>query len=199
MLPVLVSFDRHTQGLLDRRFVGRVLACMLSVLCMTFWLPSGAFASNSEGSTTVTANVAEVIEVLEWPSEEYSLGNLMPGDEVIIGPLQFEVRSNVPWEIFISSDSPNGELREYNLIGSYYVLDGAATSNSIQWRWGEAGAWSALSQAGASLFGTQDATGDQSKTFTFYLGFLPSFNDARLTDPDREYRVVLTYTVGARY
>lgn len=199
MLSNWISSDRCTRGFVDWRSVGRSLAVVLSVLCMAFWLAATASAAADEGSTTLSANVAEVIEVLSWPAEVYSLGNLMPGEEVTIGPLEFEVRSNVSWEILIASDSPNGELREYNLIGGYYVLDGATTQNALRWRWGESGAWTPLSQTAASLFGTQEATGDQSKTYSFYLSFLPSFNDMRLTDPDREYRIVLTYTVGARY
>lgn len=198
MLSDGVSSERTTRGTRDRAAVGRILAVALGVWCMMFGPVAGAFAAN-QGSTTLSANVAEVIEVLAWPDEVYTLGDLLPGEEVVIGPLQFEVRSNVAWEIFIASDSPNGELREYDTAGRSYLMSGATTQNPLRWRWGDSGAWAPLSQTPASLFGIQQATGDQSKTFAFYLSFLPSFNDIRLTDPNREYRIVLTYTVGARY
>lgn len=192
-----VASDRCTRGLGKRFVVGRVLVVVASVVCAAFWTAAGIAAA--EGSTTLSANVAEVIEVLTWPDEVYSLGDLMPGEEITIGPLQFEVRSNVSWEIFIASDSPNGELREYDTAGQSYLMSGAQTQNPLRWRWGESGVWTPLSQTPASLFGIQPATGDASKTFAFFLSFLPSFNDIRLTDPNREYRIVLTYTVGARY
>lgn len=158
---------------------------------------TGLAQANQTSTTTVSFTLAEVIEVLSWPSGAVSLAGA-PDEAVISGPLSFRVRANAPWAIYIRSDSEDGRMREYDTGTGQYVAAGRALSRRLEWGFAPSGPWSPVSGADFPLVEGMPPTGAPGTIVEFYLRQTTTFEDVSLP-AGREYRIVLTYTAGLVY
>jgi hypothetical protein len=151
-------------------------------------------------TTDVYMNIAEVIEVLQWPTEIYTLSDgAIPGVPIVSQILTIKVRSNTIWGITIASDQDNGFLREYDNTGAFYIGDGKTTTSPLEWSVSPVGPWLSLSSTPTALITGEGPTGDTGKEISFYFRFTPSFDDEKLSGESRTYKVSITYTVGVGY
>ena len=170
---------------------------MWAVVAAGSWSPVRA-ATTEVGTTTVSFTIAEVFEVLAWPSSTYSLGEAStPGVTVVSDALTFLVRSNTNWSLEISSDSDDGQLREYDIESASYVLGGRSVG-PVEWATSVSGPWHPLSSTPAVMYSMQPPTGAAGRTVGFVLRVTPTFDDEPLPE-GREYRMVLTYTAGVGF
>ncbi|HEY8495803.1 MAG TPA: hypothetical protein VIK98_02045, partial [Limnochordales bacterium] len=72
------------------------IACVGALACLVSLGGTGLAQANQTSTTTVSFTLAEVIEVLSWPSAALSITGA-PDEAVISGPLSFRVRANAPW------------------------------------------------------------------------------------------------------
>ena len=173
------------------------IALMWAVVAAGSWSPVRA-ATTEVGTTTVSFTIAEVFEVLAWPSSTYSLGEAgTPGVTVVSEELTFTVRSNASWGVEIRSDTGTGELREFDIaIGAY--VDGGRSVGPVEWATSVSGPWHPLSSTPAVMYSMQPPTGAAGRTVGFVLRVTPTFDDEPLPE-GREYRMVLTYTAGVGF
>ncbi|HHW09067.1 MAG TPA: hypothetical protein GXX29_03730 [Firmicutes bacterium] len=171
-----------------------------SCVAIFFFCIQGVQAASSQSnSTEVSLNIAEAIEVVSWPEATMLLtSNAVPGQEVVSEALRFTVRCNSQWGIQVQSDETNGKLREYNTTTGQYVTDGRESQRGVEWGITQNGPWTPLSSTPTIMITNQAATGEIGSTISFYLRYLPGFNDVRL-GADRIYRLVLTYTAAVGY
>src|SRR5690606_20606981 len=89
------------------------LVAMIGVLAV-LPSPSHAAATPSDtGTTTVSFNIAEAIEVTGWPSAAFSLSDAgVPGAPTVSDVMSISVRSNTTWGLQVSSDNDGGLMRE---------------------------------------------------------------------------------------
>lgn len=193
---------QQVRGRAGARLRTLTIGWVLSLVGWVAWaLVGGGVAQAMPSSTTfITANVGPALEVVQWPSTEFQLGeNMVPGDPVVTSALVFHVRSNASWGVRISSDNSEGKLREYETAGKFFVADGKTTLHSLEWSTDVGGPFTPLSSTPATLHGAQAPTGEIGRTVGFVLRFEPSFDDKPLTEPTRRYAITLTYTAGVGY
>lgn len=158
---------------------------------------TGLAQANQTSTTTVSFTLAEVIEVLSWPSGAVSLAGA-PDEAVISAPLSFRVRANAPWGIYIRTDWADGRMREYDPNAGDYVPSGRSLSRGIEWAFAPSGPWVSVTGADFPLVEGMPPTGAQGTVVEFYLRQTTTFEDVSLP-AGREYRIVLTYTAGLVY
>lgn len=180
-------------------WLARSLVCLGIVAWVMTATVGGAEAAKSQaGTTMVTFNIAEAIEVVEWPDSSFELSDeAVPGVPLVSSPLEIRVRSNAPWEVHISSDNDGGLIREYDVSAGGYV-PGGNSIGPLEWATSPSGPWEPLSTIPAAMFINQAPTGQAGDSVTFYLRVTPSFDDEPLSN-GREYRIMLHYTVGVSY
>lgn len=156
-------------------------------------------AAQPQSSTTViTFNIAEAIEVLQWPDVMFTLAEAaLPGVPVVSPPLSITVRSNVPWGVMVKSSTPNGELEEYDTVTKMSVF-GGETVGPVEVAQKIDGPWEALNENGITVLSNELPTGETAETVSLYIRVVPSFDWVRLPT-GREYRTTLTYTVGVGF
>ena len=173
------------------------IACVGALACLVSLGGTGLAQANQTSTTTVSFTLAEVIEVLSWPSAALSITGA-PDEAVISGPLSFRVRANAPWALFIRSDSEDGRMREYDAGAGQYVSSGRVLSRRLEWGFAPSGPWSPVAGADVPLVEGIPPTGAQGTVIEFYLRQTTTFDDVSLP-AGREYRIVLTYTAGLVY
>ena len=185
--------------------VGRVLAAIGAVglgwlAAVGLGVPAqGAWAATTDvGTTTVSFNIAEAIEVTSWPAAAFTLSETaVPGVPVVSQTLSIVVRSNAAWGLQISSDESLGMLREYDRsLGGYVV--GGQMLGPLEWATNVNGPWTPVSSTPTNMFTNLPPTGEQGATVGFVLRVTPSFDDQPLS-AGRVYRIVLTYTAGVGF
>ncbi|HHV94333.1 MAG TPA: hypothetical protein GXX47_07345 [Firmicutes bacterium] len=180
--------------LIDKTIWTSVLVMLLAVGVGV--VEAGTQASNS---TTIAVNIAESIAVVSWPDAFIDLTrNAVPGQEITSPALAIKVKANSLWGIEISSDLPNGRMREFDLATGAYVSDGASLTHPLQWSTSPTGPWHDLSSTPSSIVSSQPPTGDAGKDVVFYLRLRPDYGDKPLA-AGRDYRIVLQYTAGLNY
>src|SRR5690606_918180 len=92
----------------------RPLAAILGVV-FTLVVGQTAYADETDtGTTTVSFNVAEAIEVTSWPTATFTLSDAgTPGVPVVSEVFSVTVKSNASWGLQVSTDSIDGSLREF--------------------------------------------------------------------------------------
>lgn len=173
---------------------------LLVVWAMVLAGTLGATAASSQTSMTeVMLNIAEAIEVVSWPEASLTLSSVAtPGEPVVSGALRFTVKCNSTWGIQVQSDESTGKLREFNVGTASYVTEGKISQKAVEWGLTTSGPWTGVSSSLTSIVTNKPATGDVGTAVTFYLRYVPGFNDVPLTG-DGIYRIVLTYTAAVGY
>lgn len=153
----------------------------------------------ASNTTTVAANIAESIAVTQWPESLLNLaGEVVPGQSVVSGPLVIQVKSNATWGLKISSDLPDGRMKEFDSSTAAYVSNGLVLSTPLQWSTDVAGPWQDLSSTEASVVAGQPPTGDSGTSVTIYVRLQAGYDDLPLST-GHEYRILLRYTAGVNY
>src|SRR5690606_23255433 len=111
-------------------------------------------------TTVITFNIAEAIEVLQWPDVMFTLAEAaLPGVPVVSPPLSITVRSNVPWGVMVSSNPPDGFLVEYDLV-TKMTVDGGHAIGPLEIAAAETGIWQELNGQDISIYTNEPATGE---------------------------------------
>ncbi len=154
-------------------------------------------ATTDSGTTTVSFNIAEAIEVTSWPAATFSLADgAAPGVAVVSGELSIRVRSNSEWGIQVSAES-DGLLREYDHTLASYVADGH-TVGPVEWATSADGLWTPITSVPTPIFADQPPTGEAGASVGFLLRVTPTYDHQPLPE-GREYRIVLVYTAGVGF
>lgn len=156
-------------------------------------------AAQPQSSTTViTFNIAEAIEVLQWPDVMFTLAEAaLPGVPVVSPPLSITVRSNVPWGVMLRSNRPDGLLAEYELGIGDFAVDGV-TVGPLEASTSPNGPWQELNDVGILVVSSQAPTGETAESVEMYLRVVPDFDWPRLPS-GRDYRAAVTFTVGVGF
>lgn len=155
-------------------------------------------AAVESGSTTVSFNIAEAIEVTAWPSATFTLAEAsIPGVAVVSDVMSVTVRANAPWGLQVSSDTDGGMLREWDAGTASYVA-GGAMSGPVMWATNVNGPWTPVAPIPSTMFTGMPPTGVAGQSVGFVLRVTPTFDDQPLP-AGREYRIVLMYTAGVGF
>lgn len=182
--------------------VARRMAGVAAVVGIVLTVPWGMLpvhaATTDSGTTTVSFNIAEAIEVTAWPAATFSLADAgAPGVSVVSDVMTVSVRSNTSWGLQVHSDTDEGMMREFDSGTSTYVAGGVSVG-PVEWATNANGPWTPLSSVPAAMFADQPTTGEGGANAGFLLRVTPSFDDEPLPE-GREYRIVLVYTAGVGF
>ncbi len=179
------------------RWAVRVAALVGVTMAVLMGTPSAWAATTDSGTTTVSFNIAEAIEVTSWPAATFSLADgAAPGVAVVSEGLSITVRSNSLWGIQISSDSGDGYLREYSDVEGF-IPDGH-TVGPVEWATSADGLWTPITSVPTPIFADQPPTGEAGASVGFLLRVTPTYDHQPLPE-GREYRIVLVYTAGVGF
>lgn len=186
--------------MVSRSLLGRqgTLGRLVLVVLMVALFGQSGTATVLTRTTTVTALIQPTIEVALWPDESVELQADTLETVWKSAEQCFVVKANVPWGIVVTTDSPNGRLREYDLIQDLYPSDGLLTVYPLQLHVAETGSVLTLSSMATNLVSDSGPTGDVAKDIAFYYTFMPSYQDTPLP-PERIYRIEVQFTVGSGY
>ncbi len=196
MITVSTSIRQTTRSNTQRI---RYTLLVLALIATVFAGGSVLAATTQTAATAVTVNIAEAIEVVSWPDTAILLTNAaVPGQPVISGALHFTVRCNSTWGIQVKSDEAVGSFREFDVSTNQYVADGRLSQSALEWSVDSSGPWALVSGTNASVYSGLPLTGPVGTTVSFYLRYIPGFNDIPLA-ADRIYHITLTYTAAVGY
>lgn len=196
MITVSTSIRQTTRSNTQRI---RYTLLVLALIATVFAGGSVLAATTQTAATAVTVNIAEAIEVVSWPDTAILLTNAaVPGQPVISGALRFTVRCNSTWGIQVKSDEAAGSFREFDVSTNQYVADGRLSQSALEWSNTTSGPWTPVSSMNTSFIANQPATSEVGTTVSFYLRYIPGFNDIPLA-ADRIYHITLTYTAAVGY
>ena len=178
---------------------GRIKCAVVLMILLALGLGEAQAGTQETNVTTVAVNIAESIAVVAWPDVYVDLTrNAVPGQEIVSPGLVVTVKANSPWGIEVSTNMPDGRMREFDLGTGVYVADGASLTNPLQWSTSPDGPWQDLSSTPSFIVSSQPPTGNNGKDVQFYLRLLPDYGDKPLAE-GRDYRILLLYTAGLNY
>lgn len=150
------------------------------------------------GSTNVSLNVAEAIEVT-WPEQEIVLDSAaIPQVAIIYGPLTITVHCNTIWGVRIASDNLSGKMQQFSTQTGSYIDGGFLLANPVEWGTTFSGPWIDLTSSPVAAYSTMPSTGDSGSSVDLYLRVIPSYDD-KVLSAGEDYRIVVNYTAGVGY
>lgn len=180
-------------------FLGRANRSLLAVVVVVLIISTQTLATT--GSTSFThlrARVAECIVVLDWPSPVIEIGTeLVPLQEVIVGPLVIKVLANSPWAVYINSDIVSGQPREYDLVSGEYVVEGKVLMEPVEFSVEDSGPWATLTETPIVAV-SNDKTGSNPELVELFFRLKSTFDDSPLPS-GRVYGLRATYSVTPVY
>lgn len=183
----------------NRAFLGWARTCIFATVLVIVVISSRALArSGSTSLTQLRARVAECVVVLDWPAPVLEVGTeLVPLQEVIVGPLVITVLANSPWAVYVHSDMVSGQPREYDLVLGEYVAGGCVLAEPIEFAVDSLGPWRALEEVPGFAV-SKEKTGSNPESVELFFRLRTTFDDSPVP-LGRVYGLKVTYTVIPMY
>jgi hypothetical protein len=157
-----------------------------------------ACASDLTGLTYLSASIAGIVEVVDWPSENVGFpGPLIPGQMAVSDPISIKVRSNTRWNLTLSTDNGKAVLSAYDTVARQYIGNGHYIRDTLEFNV-NGFEWQDLLGTPQVIAPNMPNTGEKGLETRIRLRVQPSFDD-NLLEGTREYRIGLQFTVAPSY
>jgi|LSQX01.3.fsa_nt_gb hypothetical protein len=170
---------------------------IILLICIVALCPR-VYASELTARTYLSASIAGVVEVVEWPSETVGFpGPLIPGQVSESDPIIIKVRSNTKWNLTLSTDNEKAVLSAYDTVARKYITNGDYINDTLQFRVNGL-EWQELKGTPQVIAQNMPNTGEAGLETRIRFRVQPSFDDS-LLGGTLEYRIGLQFTVSPNY